>query len=96
MFKIKYFAALPIALLLMSCSGSDDDGVSTLEATVTSSNDTPLYNETYTITGNQMPVSAMQTQLQVHGLVSWRLLEAKILLLKEEEQQIMEFSAEKV
>ena len=50
MFKIKYFAAFPIALLLMSCSGSDDDGVSTLEATVTSSNDTPLYNETYTIT----------------------------------------------
>ena len=46
--------------------------------------------------GNQMLVSAMQTQLQVHGLASWRLLEAKILLLKEEEQQIMEFSAEKV
>ena len=50
MFKIKYFAAFPIALLLMSCSGSDGDGVSTLEATVTSSNDTPLYDETYTIT----------------------------------------------
>ena len=50
MFKIKYLAAFPIALLLMSCSGSDGDGVSTLEATVTSSNDTPLYDETYTIT----------------------------------------------
>ena len=35
--------------MLISCSGSDGDSISTLEATVTSSNDAPLYDETYTI-----------------------------------------------
>jgi hypothetical protein len=35
--------------LLISCSGSDGDSIPTLEATVTSSNDAPLYDETYTI-----------------------------------------------
>ena len=50
MFKFKYFTLFSITLLLISCSGSDDDdGISTLEATVTSSNDAPLYDETYTI-----------------------------------------------
>ena len=49
MFKIKYFSLFSITLLLIGCSGSDDDAVSTLEATVTSSNDAPLYDETYTI-----------------------------------------------
>tara|TARA_A100001015_G_scaffold93304_1_gene103750 strand:- start:2522 stop:4231 length:1710 start_codon:yes stop_codon:yes gene_type:complete len=36
-------------LLLIGCSGSDGESVSTLEASVTSSNDAPLYDETYTI-----------------------------------------------
>ena len=49
MFKIKYFTLFSIVLLLIGCSGSDGESVSTLEATVTSSNDTPLYDETYTI-----------------------------------------------
>lgn len=49
MFKIKYLSFFPIALLLISCSGSDVEGVSIIEASVTSSNDTPSYNETYTI-----------------------------------------------
>ena len=41
MFKFKYFTLFSFTLLLISCSGSDDDGISTLEATVTSSNDAP-------------------------------------------------------
>ena len=49
MFKIKYLTLFSITLLLIGCSGSDDDSISTLEATVTSSNDAPLYDETYTI-----------------------------------------------
>ena len=49
MFKIKYLTLFSITLLLIGCSGSDDESVSTLEATVTSSNDAPLYDETYTI-----------------------------------------------
>ena len=49
MFKIKYFSLFSITLLLIGCSGSDDESISTLEATVTSSNDAPLYDETYTI-----------------------------------------------
>ena len=49
MFKIKYLTLFSI-LLLIGCSGSDGESVSTLEATVTSSNDAPLYDETYTIT----------------------------------------------
>ena len=48
MFKIKYLTLFSI-LLLIGCSGSDGESVSTLEATVTSSNDAPLYDETYTI-----------------------------------------------
>ena len=49
MFKIKYLSLFSITLLLIGCSGSDGESVSTLEATVTSSNDAPLYDETYTI-----------------------------------------------
>jgi len=49
MFKIKYFSLFSIILLLIGCSGSDEN-ISSLEATVTSSNDAPLYDETYTIT----------------------------------------------
>ena len=49
MFKIKYLTLFSITLLLIGCSGSDGESVSTLEATVTSSNDAPLYDETYTI-----------------------------------------------
>ncbi len=49
MFKIKYFSLFSITLVLISCSGSDGESVPTLEAIVTSSNDAPLYDETYTI-----------------------------------------------
>ena len=49
MFKIKYLTLFSFTLLLIGCSGSDGESVSTLEATVTSSNDAPLYDETYTI-----------------------------------------------
>ena len=49
MFKFKYFTLFSFTLLLISCSGSDGDSIPTLEATVTSSNDAPLYDETYTI-----------------------------------------------
>ena len=47
MFKIKYLTLFSITLLLIGCSGSDGESVPTLEATVTSSNDAPLYDETY-------------------------------------------------
>ena len=49
MFKIKYLTLFSFTLLLIGCSGSDGESVSTLEASVTSSNDAPLYDETYTI-----------------------------------------------
>jgi hypothetical protein len=49
MFKIKYISFFSVTLLLIGCSGSDGEAVSTLEATITSSNDAPLYDETYTI-----------------------------------------------
>ena len=49
MFKIKYLTLFSFTLLLIGCSGSDGESVSTLEATVTSSNEAPLYDETYTI-----------------------------------------------
>jgi hypothetical protein len=49
MLKIKYLTLFSITLLLIGCSGSDGESVSTIEATVTSSNDAPLYDETYTI-----------------------------------------------
>ena len=49
MFKIKYFTLFSITLLLIGCSGSDNDNLLTIEATVTSSNDNPAYDEVYTI-----------------------------------------------
>ncbi len=48
MYKINHLI-LPITLLLIGCSGSDGDSVPALEASVTSSNDAPLYDESYTI-----------------------------------------------
>ena len=50
MFNINYLKLIPVTLLLISCSGGDDDNSSTLVASVSSSNDNPSYNETYTIT----------------------------------------------
>lgn len=49
MLKNKYLSIFPIILLLIGCSGSDGESVADLAATVTSSNDAPLYDETYTI-----------------------------------------------
>ena len=36
-------------MLLIGCSGSDNENLSTIEATITSSNDNPAYDEVYTI-----------------------------------------------
>ena len=49
MFKLNNFTTLSVILALVSCSGSDSDNLSTIEATVTSSNDNPAYDEVYTI-----------------------------------------------
>ena len=49
MFKLNNFISLSVILALVGCSGSDSDGLSTIEATVTSSNDNPAYDEVYTI-----------------------------------------------
>ena len=49
MFKINLLKTIPAILLLISCSGGDDDNILVLEASVSSSNDNPAYNETYTI-----------------------------------------------
>jgi len=49
MFKINLLKTIPVILLLMSCSGGDDDNTFVLEASISSSNDNPAYNETYTI-----------------------------------------------
>ena len=49
MFKLNNFTTLSVILALVGCSGSDSDGLSTIEATVTSSNDNPAYDEVYTI-----------------------------------------------
>ena len=49
MFKIKYFSFIPLMLTLISCSGSDDDSALVIEAAIVSSNNSPLYDETYTI-----------------------------------------------
>ena len=49
MFKLNNFITLSVILALVGCSGSDSDGLSTIEATVTSSNDNPAYDEVYTI-----------------------------------------------
>ena len=49
MFKLNNFITLSVILALVGCSGSDSDGLSIIEATVTSSNDNPAYDEVYTI-----------------------------------------------
>ena len=49
MFKLSNFITLSVILALVGCSGSDSDSLSTIEATVTSSNDNPSYDEVYTI-----------------------------------------------
>ena len=49
MFKLNNFTTLSVILALVGCSGSDSDNLSTIEATVTSSNDNPAYDEVYTI-----------------------------------------------
>ena len=49
MFKLNNFITLSVILALVGCSGSDSDGLSAIEATVTSSNDNPAYDEVYTI-----------------------------------------------
>ena len=49
MFKNKNFLIFSLILLLIGCSSSDDDNIALLEASVSSSNDAPAYNETYTI-----------------------------------------------
>jgi len=49
MFKLNNFITLSVILALVGCSGSDSDSLSTIEATVTSSNDNPAYDEVYTI-----------------------------------------------
>ena len=49
MFKLNNFITLSVILALVGCSGSDSDSLSTIEATVTSSNDNPSYDEVYTI-----------------------------------------------
>ena len=49
MFKLNNFITLSVILALVGCSGSDGESLSTIEATVTSSNDNPAYDEVYTI-----------------------------------------------
>ena len=49
MFKLNNFITLSVILAFFGCSGSDSDSLSTIEATVTSSNDNPAYDEVYTI-----------------------------------------------
>ena len=49
MFKGKNLIFLSIFLLLVGCSGGDDDSINAVEVTISSSNEEPNYNETYTI-----------------------------------------------
>ena len=49
MFKLNNFITLSVILALVGCSGNDSESLSTIEATVTSSNDNPAYDEVYTI-----------------------------------------------
>ena len=49
MFKLNNFITLSVILAFFGCSGSDSDSLLTIEATVTSSNDNPAYDEVYTI-----------------------------------------------
>ncbi len=49
MFKINYLLSIPIFLFLISCSSSNENEGEVLQATITSSNESPQYDETYTI-----------------------------------------------
>ena len=49
MFKAKNLIFLSIFLLLVGCSGGDDESINAVEVTISSSNEEPNYNETYTI-----------------------------------------------
>ncbi len=49
MFKINNFIIISFILALVSCSGSDEDNSIIVEASISSSNDSPNYNEVYTI-----------------------------------------------
>lgn len=49
MFKAKNLIFLSIFALLVGCSGGDDDSINAVEVTISSSNEEPNYNETYTI-----------------------------------------------
>ena len=49
MFKAKNLIFLSIFVLLAGCSGGDDDSINAVEVTISSSNEEPNYNETYTI-----------------------------------------------
>lgn len=49
MFKLNNFITFSVILALVGCSGGDSDSLPTIEATVTSSNDNPAYDEVYTI-----------------------------------------------
>lgn len=49
MFKAKNLIFLSIFVLLVGCSGGNDDSINAVEVTISSSNEEPNYNETYTI-----------------------------------------------
>ena len=49
MFKAKNLIFLSIFVLLVGCSGGDVDPINAVEVTISSSNEEPNYNETYTI-----------------------------------------------
>ena len=46
MFKAKNLIFLSIFVLLVGCSGGDDDSINAVEVTISSSNEEPNYNET--------------------------------------------------
>ena len=63
MFKLNNFITLSVILALVGCSGSDSDSLLTIEATVTSSNDNPAYDEVYTISWrSEEHTSELQSQ----------------------------------
>ena len=47
MFKNKNFLIFPVIFLLIGCSSGDDDNIALLEASVSSSNDAPAYDDLY-------------------------------------------------
>ena len=49
MFNFKNLFVYSLLLILVSCSGSDGDSLPPLEVSISSSNEAPFYDETYTI-----------------------------------------------